>query len=248
MTRSRSVPGFTWSIRRPNILFFHGNGEIVSDYDDIAGLSTPGSRSTARGLPRLWFIRRSADGHGHMMRDACHLRLRPPVAGGNRHTGPLIVMGRSLGAPSALELAARYPDDIDGLIVESGFAYALPLLRLRRRHRQTGDHRVGGFRQHHENGRYPGPTLVIHAEFDHIIPFTDGRPFAASPIRRNGFYIPNANHNDIFLHGIGPYLDAVRRLASRCMRSETLTGRSVFKASSFVLTKRSIAIMTPSLR
>jgi len=139
----------------------------------------------------------------------------------NRHTGPLIVMGRSLGSAPALELAAHYPDDIDGLIVESGFAYALPLLRLL----GVATDRLGiteseAFDNTAKIGRYPGPTLVIHAEFDHIIPFADGEAlFAASPDPEKQFLeIPGANHNDIFLHGIGPYLDAVRGLASRCMQ------------------------------
>jgi len=37
-------------------------------------------------------------------------------------TGPLIIMGRSLGSAPALELAEQYKDRIDGLIIDSGFA------------------------------------------------------------------------------------------------------------------------------
>ena len=44
-------------------------------------------------------------------------------------TGPLIVMGRSLGSASALELAYRHPQAIAGLILESAFAQTGPLLR-----------------------------------------------------------------------------------------------------------------------
>jgi len=206
----------------PNILFFHGNGEIVSDYDDIAGLY---ARIAINFLPvdyRGYGLSGGRPTVTAMMRDAHAIfaYVRRWLAE-NRHTGPLIVMGRSLGSASALELAARYPDDIDGLIVESGFAYALPLLRLM----GVATDRLGiteseAFDNTAKIGRYPGPTLVIHAEFDHIIPFTDGEAlFAASPDPEKRFLeIPNANHNDIFLHGIGPYLDAVRRLASRCMQ------------------------------
>ncbi|MEJ2226160.1 MAG: hypothetical protein P8X49_13600 [Syntrophobacterales bacterium] len=48
----------------------------------------------------------------------------------NDYPGPLVLMGRSLGSASVLELAMHYAADIDGLIVESGFAYAGPLLAL----------------------------------------------------------------------------------------------------------------------
>ena len=48
----------------------------------------------------------------------------------NGFTGSFIVMGRSLGSASALELASRKKDSVDGLIVESGFAWTGPLLEL----------------------------------------------------------------------------------------------------------------------
>ena len=41
----------------------------------------------------------------------------------NNFTGPMIVMGRSLGSASALELVDNYKEKIDGIILESGFAY-----------------------------------------------------------------------------------------------------------------------------
>jgi len=39
-------------------------------------------------------------------------------------------MGRSLGSAPAIELAAAHADRVCGLIIESGFAFAGPLLRL----------------------------------------------------------------------------------------------------------------------
>ena len=36
-------------------------------------------------------------------------------------------MGRSLGSASALEIAAHYPEEISGLILESGFAHTYNL-------------------------------------------------------------------------------------------------------------------------
>lgn len=44
--------------------------------------------------------------------------------------GKLFVMGRSLGSASAIEIASTYASEIGGLIVESGFAYIIPLLKL----------------------------------------------------------------------------------------------------------------------
>ena len=48
----------------------------------------------------------------------------------NGYTGPVLLMGRSLGSASVLELAATYPEKVAGLIIESGLALAGPLLHL----------------------------------------------------------------------------------------------------------------------
>jgi pimeloyl-ACP methyl ester carboxylesterase len=45
-------------------------------------------------------------------------------------TGPILLMGRSLGSASALELAATRKNDINTLIIESGFAFSGPLLNI----------------------------------------------------------------------------------------------------------------------
>jgi pimeloyl-ACP methyl ester carboxylesterase len=59
--------------------------------------------------------------------------------------------------------------------------------------------------------------LIIHAEYDHIIPFSDGKAlWEASPAAdKKLLKIPGANHNDIFLHGIREYFDSIKNLAER---------------------------------
>jgi hypothetical protein len=56
------------------------------------------------------------------------------------------------------------------------------------------------------------PTLVIHAEYDHIIPFSDGQAlYDASPAAdKRLLKIPHANHNDILSVGFSDYMKAVR--------------------------------------
>ena len=61
------------------------------------------------------------------------------------------------------------------------------------------------------------PTLIIHAEFDHIIPFSDGKAlYDASPSKNKTLLmIPGANHNDIFARGLSEYLEAVKMLTQK---------------------------------
>jgi pimeloyl-ACP methyl ester carboxylesterase len=206
-----------------NLLFFHGNGEIVADYDDLAPLYK------ARGLNLLAVDYR---GYGRssgtpsvtaMMAD-CHriLEYCQDWLKNNGYTGPLILMGRSLGSASVLELAKVNPDGIQGLIIESGFAYAAPLLRLLGIDpEEIGFEETAGFANLDKIKTYRGPTLILHAEYDHIIPYSDSEAlFAASPSpAKRHVKIPGANHNDIFLRGMNIYLDAVQQFCRRECRA-----------------------------
>ena len=202
-----------------NILFFHGNGEIVADYDELGPLYNQ------MGIN---FLAVDYRGYGRstgqpsvtaMMRD-CHVifEFTTTWLRQNHFSGPIILMGRSLGSASVLELAAACQDSTGGLIVESGFAYAAPLLRL------LGiDPEALGFKEEKGFGNidkikmYHKPTLIIHAEFDHIIPFSDGEALytACSAADKVFLKIPGANHNDIFMRGLQPYLDAVKNMVER---------------------------------
>ena len=111
------------------------------------------------------------------------------------------MMGRSLGSASVLELASTRRDFIDGLIIESGFAHAGPLLRLLGVNSDAiGFREESGFRNLDKIRAFDKPTLIIHAELDHIIPFHDGQDlYDASPAGEKMLLkIPGANHNDIF--------------------------------------------------
>ncbi|RLC10228.1 MAG: alpha/beta hydrolase, partial [Deltaproteobacteria bacterium] len=74
-----------------------------------------------------------------------------------------------------------------------------------------------GFRNIDKIRKFNKPTLIIHAEFDHIIPFSDGQAlYTASPSPDKLFLkIPGANHNDIFMRGLQEYLKAVKDIVER---------------------------------
>ena len=197
----------------PSILFFHGNGEIVEDYEDIAFLY---SRLSLNFLPVDY------RGYGHstgqptvsaMLRDAhVVLEYTRKWLTLNGCTGPFIVMGRSLGSSSALELAESYPDLVDGLIIESGFAHSQTILNLvgvdMKRASITESE---AFRHLEKIGQYTKPTLIIHAELDQILPFKDGEDLykASGAVQKNLLKIPGADHNNIFMVGLSEYMSAV---------------------------------------
>lgn len=206
----------------PNILFFHGNGEIVSDYDDLGPLyNRMGMNFLAadyRGYGRSTGIPTITD----MMKD-CHAvyEFTREWLKENGYNGAFIVMGRSLGSASTLQIANYYMEQIQGLIVESGFAYTGPLLELLGVN--TSSIRFTeekGLRNLDKMRTWGKSALVIHAEFDHIIPFSEGEAlYNACPSTDKAFLkIPRANHNDIFEKGLDAYMKAVKTLCEKAGR------------------------------
>ena len=76
---------------------------------------------------------------------------------------------------------------------------------------------ASGFRNRQKIGHFEKPTLIIHAQYDHIIPFNDGRMlFDACPaMEKELLMVPNANHNDIFQWGLPEYLSAIEKLIAK---------------------------------
>ena len=203
----------------PNILFFHGNGEIVADYDEMGPMYNRMGinflpvdyrgygRST--GTPTVTSMMRDSHAIFEWVKDWLLKK---------GFDGPLIVMGRSLGSASALEISAHYSDRIDGLIIESGFAYIGPLLGLLGVNMRPMEIREeDGPRNIAKIKSFDKPTLVIHAEYDHIIPFAEGQALyeASSAEDKRLLKIPNADHNTVFFSGMPEYMEAVRELISR---------------------------------
>ena len=202
-----------------NILFFHGNGEIVADYDEF------GQMMNQLGIN---FLAVDYRGYGRstgqptvtkMMQD-CHVIFDYVIQWlkENAYRGPLVLMGRSLGSASVLELTAHYDHQIDGLIVESGFAYAGPLLHLLGINTaKLGFEEAKGFRNIDKIASFRKPTLIIHAEQDHIIPFSDGQALfdACSAPHKSLLKIPGANHNNIFMYGLKDYMAAIQKLVNQ---------------------------------
>lgn len=208
----------------PTILFFHGNGEIVADYEELASVYT---RLGASFMPvdyRGYGTSTGSPSVTAMMSD-CHsvFEYAKEYLNAQGHSGPIVTMGRSLGSASALELASSYPGDVAALVIESGFAYIIPLmLLLGVRAGELGITEEGTFNHLEKIKGYAGPTLIIHAEHDHIIPLSDGRAlFAASGSKNKRFLkIHGANHNNIFMFGADEYIEAVAEIIKKLNAGE----------------------------
>jgi fermentation-respiration switch protein FrsA (DUF1100 family) len=205
-----------------NLLFFHGNGEVVGDYDDVGPLyNAQGINFLAvdyRGYGRST----GTPAVGAMIRDAHRVLswVRGWLAGQER-TGRLAVMGRSLGSVPAIELAAS-EEAVDGLIGESGIARTLPLLRLLGLDVQAlGIAESDGFGNLQKIALVQKPTYILHAQHDQIIPLSEAEELQSVCGARSKEFqmIPGADHNNILALTGKLYFQAIRQFLNRVGKS-----------------------------
>ena len=185
----------------PTLLYFHGNGETVSDYDLI------GDSYCAEGMNI--FIA-SYRGYGWstgeptvstLLSDSGEiLEFLQKFFEENGFVGPLFLMGRSLGSASAIDLAYRTPDVFKGLIIESGFAETLPLLEKMGLHLSENDiseeecfDNIGKIKE------ISIPTLIYHGSRDELIPVVEAERLQSESGAKNKQFhmIPGADHNSL---------------------------------------------------
>lgn len=211
--------------KAPAVLFFHGNGEIASDYDTIA------SFYTELGLTLLVVDYRgygTSDGTPTataLIEDAVVVfnRVGEVFAEHGLEPERLYVMGRSLGSAAALEVAARAEHGrLAGLILESGFAYTFPLIeRIGFLQLPDAYEQKDGFGNIEKIEQVRLPTLIIHGERDWIIPVADARAlFEASPASDKKLVkVPGAGHNDLMMIGRRAYFGAIAEMCGTTSKS-----------------------------
>jgi alpha-beta hydrolase superfamily lysophospholipase len=152
----------------PAILYFQGNGEIAADYDDVASLYTQ------RGITLLVMDYRGYGASGgtptasNLLADAVIAFDAVGRIFEDNGLAParLYVMGRSLGSGAAIEVALHAGDQLDGLIIESGFADTFGLLARLGAWVQGADEERDGFGNSSKMGRVTTRTLIIHGQND----------------------------------------------------------------------------------
>ncbi len=216
---------FTRDPNFPTLLLFHGNGEIVNDYIHIAADYMACGVNLAVVDYRGYGFSDGSPSFGALLADS-----RVAYDGVREHLRKLgfdprvIVFGRSLGSACAAELGAAHPQDLKGIIFESGFGdlfnimnrlFGVGVLMGITRDklvRWSNDTRIKQFTV---------PVLVIHGTDDFIIPVTEADViFNSVPegVPKRKVIIEHAGHNDILTWSdryFPPIKDFVKELAGR---------------------------------
>jgi uncharacterized protein len=197
----------------PWILFFHGNGEVVSDYDEIApfyherrlnlGVADYRGYGSSEGVPTLTDLPRDAQA-------IFEAAKRELIRRGFSNT--LWIMGRSLGSISALELAFRYPQRVEGLIIESGFCSVVRIIRHLRIPAAGIDLEKIDQECVEMIRKISIPALIMHGERDTLVPVKEAKGLyqELGSKRKELLIVPAADHNDIMIAGFKKYFDRLQ--------------------------------------
>lgn len=175
--------------RRPVVLFFHGNGEII---DFLPG-QVEGFRDMGMGVLLVEYpgYGRSTGHPGETSIAATVVAAYDAVIGrADVDPGRVVAFGRSLGCGPACLLARQRP--LAALILQSPFVSTRAMARR---------FLIPGFllRDVYDNrgalAAYAGPVLILHGRFDDIVPFAQGEELAR--VARHARFVELAcAHND----------------------------------------------------
>jgi len=192
-----------------NLLFFHGNGELAGEYEDI------GAAFNSIGLNLLVVDYRGYGSSGGKPSVSGMMRDAHPIAqwfqqflNDKGYKGGRFIMGRSLGSGPAIELAAAYPSDFRGMVIESGFCDVTDLMGRMGRILQQPGRTVPPSPGFDRVAKITLPALVIHGQYDSIVPLDEGEKIFrnVATADKKMVVIPEADHNTIFAEGMELYL------------------------------------------
>lgn len=209
--------------QQPTILYFHGNGETVGDYNDIANeycraglnifIATYRGYGWSTGVPTA----------SAMLADAMTVsRFFIEWLNHRGFSGPRLIMGRSLGSVSAIEIGLQHSQEYKGMVIESGFADTLPLAESLG-FPLEGITEEDGFGNADKIARIKLPTLILHGARDQLIPpFQAERLQMQSGARNKQFLlIPGADHNSLIAMAGDRYFQCIRKFADEISGANT---------------------------
>ena len=209
---------YTKELDCPSMLYFHGNGEIVDDYDWSASFYNDIGINLFVADYRGYGFSDGKPTISNMIKDS-HQIFKQFIKIVKEHGSKksFFVMGRSLGSIPAIEVVYHYQNEVQGLIIESGsannFRYFLGSSALYSHPIWSDD---SEFLNKVKIRSISKPTLIIHAEYDTIVPFEEGKELYNNSAAKDRHFlvIPDADHNDLMIIGKEQYFKTIEQFVS----------------------------------
>ena len=185
----------------PTILFFHGNAELAQEYDDLAEFYNKFEMNFIVADYRGYGLSSGTPNKENLHEDSKAIfKYAKEYLNKKNYDDNLYIMGRSLGSCSAFEIINTFSDSIKGCIIESGFVTEYPLLNLLQINPEEVDFNLSdGFMNLEKLKNYNGKLMVIHADLDEIIPFSqaDIMMLESPSNHKELFKVNGAGHNNV---------------------------------------------------
>ena len=198
----------------PTLLYFHGSKESVNKYDPIASKYVEYGVNIMLASYRGYGNSDGSPGVESMLSDSAVIFKKTAAYLQNHDfTGALFVMGRSLGSAAAVEVAHTFPEEVKGLIIESGFCNTLPLLEglgvdVAKFELSEED----GFQNPQKIEKIKLPTMFFHGSRDTLVLPAQAETMQASSGARNKQFhiIPGAEHGTMIESGGNLYFQTIK--------------------------------------
>lgn len=186
----------------PTILYFHGNGETIGVYDDIALLYNQIGINFFVADYRGYGLSNGKPTITNLISDSLQIFKKfREIIEKEGFKRSIFLMGRSLGSLPALEIAFHHQDQISGLITESGTANNFRMLwqYLEPSEREILMDEKTSFLNKIKIRQVKKPTLIIHGQRDTIVSPSEGEELFenSGAEEKEILRIANADHNTI---------------------------------------------------
>lgn len=213
------------------VLYFHGNAEVCTDLGMFVDMFHKSNYAVLSVDYRGYGWSTGSPSLTKLCPDAADIaRAAPAILATAGVRGPIVTIGRSIGAASAVHVAANSAKDglpaVAGLVVDSGLMSITELPMVSSIVMMLGP--AGA--QLLQNSPDPMntlakcklaniPALVLHGERDEIVPVKQAHDCAnALPHpRKRKLIFPTASHNDVLIVAGREWSDAVSQLLRGCL-------------------------------
>lgn len=188
----------------PSILLFHGNGEVALEYRYFIDLFFQCGVNLAVVDFRGYGHSSGSPKYSSLIIDALPIFNEFRIwINENNLNDSLFVQGRSLGSVCASEIGSHNPENLHGIIFESGFGSIYNLITRFSRgvNSAINPDSLKPYSNDTRINKFKIPTLIIHGTMDWIIPDSEAEVIYNAlneGIDKNLILIEGAGHNNIF--------------------------------------------------
>jgi hypothetical protein len=188
----------------PNILLFHGNGEIAIEYQYFMPLFFKCGVNLAVMDFRGYGFSTGKPIFSSLYDDALPVYEKfAEFTKDQNLTGSNFVLGRSLGSHCAAEIGSHNPESLNGIIFESaiGSTYRIMTQLFRVTDSQLSPDSLKEWSNNTRASQFRKPTLIIHGTSDFIVPNEHGEILyntIPDSVDKKLVMIKGAGHNNIF--------------------------------------------------